>query len=102
MYMTIELWLMIGIFIVGLAALIGFFVTKTQGYGRYATSTFLILVVVVIASLLYSAGKLDNQVMGNILFAVVGFAGGLFTGKEQDSNSKSSTTNISADKKSSS
>lgn len=91
--MTNELWLMLGIFIVGLASLIGFFLTKTKGYGRYATSTFLILVVLVISSLLYSAGKLDSQAMGNILFAVVGFAGGLFTGKEQGSTSNTNTPN---------
>ena len=81
--MASELWLMLAVLVVGLSSLIGFFVTKTKGYGRYATSTFLILVVVVISSLMFSAGKLESQVMANILFAVVGFAGGLFTGKEQ-------------------
>ncbi|MEW8252424.1 MAG: hypothetical protein AB2599_08100 [Candidatus Thiodiazotropha sp.] len=86
--MTNETWLMLGIFIVGLASLIGFFVTKTKGFGRFATSTFLILVALIVSSLMFSAGKLDGQIMANVLFAVIGFAGGLFTGKEQQTSTK--------------
>ena len=63
-------------------ALIGFFKTKTKGFGRFSTSVFLILLVVVIAALLYAGGKLEGQVMANVLFAVFGFAGGLFTSKD--------------------
>ena len=40
-----------------------------------------IIIVVTISSLLYAGGKLDGNVMGNVLFAVFGFAGGLFTSK---------------------
>ena len=68
--------------LIGLVALIGFFITKTDGFGRFTTSTFLIIFVVIIASLLYSSNKLDSQIMANILFAVFGFAGGLFTNKD--------------------
>ena len=81
--MTNEFWLMLSVFLIGTGALVGFFITKTKGYGRYSTSLFLILVVTIVASLVYSAGKLDNQVMANILFVVIGFAGGLFTGKDK-------------------
>jgi len=70
------------VFVIGLISIIGFFVTKTKGFGRFATSTFLILIVVVVSGLLYAAGKLDAQVLANIFFAVIGFAGGLFTNKE--------------------
>lgn len=80
--MASEFWLMLGVFVIGLSALIGFFVTKTKGYGRFATSTFLMLVVLVVSSLMYVGGKLDGQIMANVLFAIIGFAGGLFTGKE--------------------
>ena len=45
--MTIELLLLVAIFLLGLAALIGFFYTKTEGFGRFTTSTFLILLVLV-------------------------------------------------------
>lgn len=79
--MTTDNWLMIAIFILGAGSLIGFFITKTEGFGRFTTSTFLIILVVTISALLYSAGKLEGQVMANVLFAVFGFAGGLFTSK---------------------
>ena len=80
--MTTDLWLMLGIFTLGAGSLLGFFFTKTDGFGRFTTSTFLILLVVVLASLLYAAGKLEGQVMANVLFAVFGFAGGLFTSRQ--------------------
>jgi len=81
-----ESWLMLGILIIGLISLIGFFVTKTKGFGRFATSTLLMILVFIISSLMFSAGKFDAQVMANIVFSVIGFAGGLFTGKEKSSN----------------
>ena len=74
-------WLMVAIFILGAGSLVGFFITKTAGFGRFTTSTFLIILVVTISALLYSSGKLDGQIMANVLFAVFGFAGGLFTSK---------------------
>jgi len=80
--MDINAWLLLSVFVIGLVSLIGFFVTKTKGFGRFATSTFLLLIVVVVSGLLYTAGKLDAQVLANIFFAVIGFAGGLFTSKE--------------------
>ena len=86
--MDTTAWLLLSIFIVGLVSLIGFFVTKTAGFGRFATSTFLLVLVVVVSALLYAAGKLDGQVLANIFFAVIGFAGGLFTGKESGTPNK--------------
>jgi len=74
-------WLMIGIFVLGAGSIFGFFKTKTEGFGRFTTSTLLILLVLTISALLYSSGKLGNQIMANVLFAVLGFAGGLFTSK---------------------
>jgi hypothetical protein len=82
--MDTTAWLLLGVFVIGLVALIGFFVTKTKGFGRFTTSTFLLLLVVVISALLYAAGKLSGEILANIFFAVIGFAGGLFTGKELD------------------
>jgi len=77
--MTLNDWLLIAIFMLGAGSLVGFFITKTEGFGRFTTSTFLIILVVTLAALLYAAGKLEGQVMANVLFAVFGFAGGLFT-----------------------
>lgn len=79
--MTTNDWLLIAIFILGAGSLVGFFITKTEGFGRFSTSIFLIILVVTLAALLYAAGKLEGQVMANVLFAVFGFAGGLFTSK---------------------
>ena len=77
--MDMNSWLLLSVFVLGMASLIGFFVTKSKGFGRFATSTFLLLLVAVLSALLFAAGKLDGQVLANIFFAVIGFAGGLFT-----------------------
>ena len=82
--MTINEWLMISIFIIGVGALIGFFCTKTKGFGKYTTSALLLILVVTISSLLYVGGKIEDETMANIIFAVFGFAGGLFTSGEGD------------------
>lgn len=79
--MDIDCWLMLAVFILGSGSLIGFFVTKTSGFGRFTTSTLLVILVVTVSSLLYAGGKLEGQIMANVLFAVFGFAGGLFTSK---------------------
>lgn len=39
-------WLMLAIFSFGAASIFGFFKTKTPGFGRFTTSTLLILLVV--------------------------------------------------------
>lgn len=80
--MDANAWLLVALFIVGVVALIGFFATKTKGFGRYATSALLLLLVLVVSTLLFAAGRLEGQILANILFAIIGFAGGLFTGKE--------------------
>lgn len=80
--MNTSEWLLIGIFILGTGSLMGFFCTKTSGFGKYTTSALLLILVVTISSLLYVGGKIEGEIMGNIIFAVFGFAGGLFTGKE--------------------
>lgn len=59
--MTKEDWLLIGIFLLGGGALVGFFKTKTEGFGRFTTSTFLIILVLTISSLFYAAGKLEGE-----------------------------------------
>lgn len=79
-------WVEIAIFILGLVSLLGFFYTKTKGFGRYATSTLLLILVVSLATLLFSAGKLEGHILGNIFFAVIGFAAGLFTNKDASCN----------------
>lgn len=76
-------WLLIGVFIIGIAALFGFFLTKSPGFGKFTTSTFLVLLVVILVALFFSAGKMPAELMSNVIFAVIGFAGGLFTTKNE-------------------
>jgi hypothetical protein len=71
--------------IVALASLIGIFRTKTPGFGRFSTSLLLLVLVLFAASIFVAIGRLDGQQFGNILFAVAGFAGGLITGKANES-----------------
>jgi len=77
-------WLLLSVFIFGLVALIGFFVTKTKGFGRFSTSALLLVTVTVVSALLFTADRLDSQTLENIFFAVIGFAAGLFTGRDTD------------------
>lgn len=76
-------WLTLSVFVLGLVALLGFLVTKTKGFGRYSTSTLLLILVLVFSTLLYASGKIGDQVLANLLFAVVGFAGGLFSSRDK-------------------
>ena len=77
-------WELIAIFVLGIVALAGFFYSKTKGFGRFSASTLLMLLVLITSALLYAAGKLDSHIIANVFFAVIGFAGGLFTGKETE------------------
>lgn len=71
--------LMIAISILGLTALIGFFITKSQGFGRYTSSILLLLLVITLSTLLVVANRIDTPILVNIFFAIIGFATGLFT-----------------------
>ena len=83
--MDITTTLVIVISILGAIALIGFFWTKTAGYGKYTTSTLILLVITLLAALLFASGKLDGSLLSNIFLAVAGFAGGLIAaGKESE------------------
>lgn len=81
--MTTNDWLIIGLSILGIAALIGIFLTKTPGFGRYSTSPPLFTLVLFVTALFLAAGKIEGAVLANIAFAVAGFAGELITGKHQ-------------------
>jgi hypothetical protein len=77
----------LGLLILGIAALVGIFMTKTNGFGRFSTSLLLVTLALVIGAVLRAAGLFDGPVFVNILFAVIGFAGGLVTGREPDKHS---------------
>jgi len=54
----------------------------------------LLLLVIIMTTLLCAAGKLEGQIVTNVLFAVVGFAGGMFSGKRSKAD-KGPTGNTS-------
>lgn len=83
--MTTNDWLTVGLTVLGAAALIGIFVTKTPGFGRYTTSLLLLVLVLFITAMFLATGKIDGALFGNVAFAVAGFAGGLITSKQGDS-----------------
>lgn len=80
---TINEWLFIAILVIGVIALIGFFWTKQAGFGKYTTSALLLIIVITISSLLYVTNKIEPETMVNIIFAIFGFAGGLFSGNNK-------------------
>lgn len=78
-------WGIIGLSIFGTATMVGIFLTKTPGFGKYSTSVVLLAVVVFVASLFLLLDKISSQVFANIMFAVAGYAGGLINGGKESS-----------------
>jgi uncharacterized protein YebE (UPF0316 family) len=71
--------------VVGLVTVIGFFWTKTVGWGKYSTSTLVLILALFIAAILLLLGKLESSSFANVLFAIVGYGGGLIAGKKGES-----------------
>lgn len=70
-----------------LVCLIGFFRTKSIGYGKYTTSILVIVMVLFAGLLAIIAGKGEWPAFANLLFTIAGFAGGLVapkSGKNED------------------
>lgn len=74
-----------GVSIVFSLTVIGIFLTKTQGFGRYTSSLIILVLALYVASLFLVIGKIDAAQFMSLIFAAVGFAGGLITnqGKPQ-------------------
>lgn len=73
----------VAIVLLGSIALIGFFKTKTDGFGKYNTCTLVLLVVFVLCTLLLSAGRMSGETFGHAVMAIIGFAGGLVVAREK-------------------
>ena len=80
--MDVQIATVISVAVVFALVLIGFFLTKTKGFGKYTTATLLLILVLFIASVGFFQGKVDGASFCNLLAAVAGFAGGLFTARE--------------------
>ena len=62
--------------------LFGFFRTKSAGWGPFTTSLPLMVLALFIGGLALIEGKAEWAVVGNLVFAIVGYAGGLITPKK--------------------
>ena len=81
-------WIPISVLAVFACSLLGFFITKGSGFGPYNTSTLVLILVLFVAAMAFFTGKLPNGDFSKILFALVGFAAGLFTGSGSKRTSK--------------
>ena len=70
------------VFLMFAGALVGFFGTKSEGWGRYTTSVLLLILVLFVATVGFLLGRTDSQPFLNILFAVAGYAGGVLSGEK--------------------
>lgn len=69
--------------LLGMAALVGFFRTKSEGFGKYNTCTLVLLLVVVLCALLFAGGRFSAELFANAIMAIIGFAGGLVVAREK-------------------
>jgi hypothetical protein len=70
------------VLVLGLGTLVGFFRTRTPGYGKFNASVLIVIFIMTIAGVLYAGGRLEGAVMGHLLFAALGYAGWMVAGKE--------------------
>jgi hypothetical protein len=81
--MTTESIELICLTVLGIAAIIGILVTKTPGWGRYSSSVLILALALFVAANFLVIGKLEASIFANIVFAVVGYAGGVINGKKE-------------------
>lgn len=82
--------LMAGLGVIFAGVLFCFFRTKAKGFGPYNTSTLIVILVLLVTSAAFMSGKLPGDDLSKILFALIGFASGMFTaGKEPERDKKS-------------
>lgn len=78
-----NITLLITISFLGAVALIGFFWTKTDGFGKYNTCTLILLVVLILSALLFAANRFSADLFANAVMAIIGFAGGLVVARDK-------------------
>lgn len=77
-----KMFTVVAISLMHAGVLIGFFLTKTDGFGKFTTATLLFVIVLYTASLAFFLGLVEGASFMNVLAAVVGFAGGLFAARD--------------------
>ena len=86
-YKIIITVMVLGIF---LFALSRFFDTKLPGYGRFNSSTLIIILALMLSTIVLLIDKEKSEDVVKIIFAVIGFAAGLVAGKEASRSEKES------------
>ncbi|HWG58447.1 MAG TPA: hypothetical protein VN661_05310 [Candidatus Acidoferrales bacterium] len=74
-----------GISIVFGITIIGIFLTKTAGFGKYTSSLIILVLALYVVSLFFGLGKIDATQFMSLIFAAVGFGGGLIANKQNAS-----------------
>ena len=87
-------WPLAAVVLLGCGALWVFFKVQKKGFGPYNTSVFLLLAVVIFASVLATVGAVEPNDIAAIMLAVVGFAGGLFAGKKMTKKTQTQNTKL--------
>lgn len=73
-------------------SIVGFFVTKNKGFGRFTAAVLILMLVLYVACVAFAMGHMEMVPLVNLLFAMAGYAGGLLSlGKENSSNNKDQT-----------
>ncbi len=80
-YKMITTVMLLGIFLFTLAR---FFETKKVGFGRFNTSTLVIILSLMVTTVVLLIDDKSSDDVIKIIFAVIGFAGGLFAGKDSE------------------
>lgn len=75
---------LVGTFVIGAIVLIGFFITKMKGFGKFNASTLVLLTALILSTALSASGIMDSRLFVNVLMAIIGFAGGLIQGSIKD------------------
>jgi hypothetical protein len=83
MEVTMSMAAVVAIAVVFGGTLVGIFLTKTEGFGRYSTSVLILVLALFVVSLAFAVGKIESQPFFSLLFAVVGYAGGLISNKKE-------------------
>ena len=79
---------LIGLTVLSVATVIGIFVTKTPGFGKYSTSVLLLALVLFISAFFLVLGKIESSLFANVVFAIAGYAGGLINGGREKQDQK--------------
>jgi len=73
----------VGISLIGGIVLVGFFTTKTVGFGKFTTSTLVLMLTLILSALLLASGHINSQAFTNVALGIVGFASGMVVGKHE-------------------